>query len=355
MLALHAVWSSAFGAVRLWAEDASLVGVPASPAGGPPAGRWPSHPFAATGERLIAGVEAFGIKAAGNGEMTLLLPGSRSRPRPSPTVVRLAPPRYPRGRPTLGPWTVPAVTIDPAVVLDLAGRLGGLGAEAGTGVVAGPSLAWWAPLAGLALDLVARGRVLPAVAAGQHAKLEARWLPFPTPDDVASLRRLAEAVPPAIRAEVPPDGQDRAADAAAVVDAALAWLVDGAARSALAGTALLPRRRGRTPATLPAGEAFVAALTAADATLTAEAEECEKLQGTLADWLRSGQPPAGPLRTCFRLAPPGRRRRGRRAGTHARRGALAGGVPPAIDGGPEPPGPGGRGVAVRAGPAGATP
>ena len=89
-----------------------------------------------------------------------------------------------------------------------------------------------------------------------------------------------------------------------MVDAALASLVDGAARSALAGMALLPRRRGRTPATLPAGDAFVAALTAADATLAAETEECEKLQGTLADWLRSAQPPAGPLRTCFRLAPP---------------------------------------------------
>ncbi|MGH9039322.1 MAG: DEAD/DEAH box helicase, partial [Acidimicrobiia bacterium] len=56
--------------------------------------------------------------------------------------------------------------------------------------------------------------------------------------------------------------------------------------------------------TPPAGDALVEALVSAEATLVADAGETEKLRRTLADWLRSGQPAAGPLRTCFRLVPP---------------------------------------------------
>ncbi len=309
MLAVHALWSSSpggTGGVRLWAEDGSLVGGgPGTAPDGSSPGTWPAHPFAARAGRLGAGVESLGLTASSAAEVALLLPGSRSRPRPSPTVARLASPRYPRGRPTLRPWMVPAVTIDAAGVLDLAVHLGD-GSPPGppTGVVAGPSLTWLAAVGRLALDLVARGRVLPTIVTGGSARPEARWSPVPTPEDIARLRSLATALPPSVRAEVLPDGSGRALDAAVVVDAALAALVDSAARSALDGQRLLPRRRGRAPATGPAGEAFVEALVSSDPALVAAAGEVEKLQRALADWLRSGHPAAGPLRTCFRLLPP---------------------------------------------------
>ncbi|MGH9039990.1 MAG: hypothetical protein ACRDZ3_07155, partial [Acidimicrobiia bacterium] len=222
MLAVHALWSSSGGdggVLRLWAEDASLVAGPGAAPAGPSAGTWPSHPFAAAPARLGEGLESLGISSSGAVVMALLLPGSRSRPRPSPTVARLASPRYPRGRPTLRPWTVPAITIDPAVVLDLAGRLGGTPSPGpGTGVVAGASLAWFAALGGFALDLVARGRALPGVVAGPQGRPEARWLPVPTPDDIARLRSLAGALPPSCRAEVPADSSGRAPEPAAVLD-----------------------------------------------------------------------------------------------------------------------------------------
>ena len=308
MLAVHAVWSCPAGdggVVRLWGEDASLAAGSGAAAVGSSSGTWPDHPFGASAGLLGEGLATLGIASSGTATMTLLLPGSRSRPRPSPTVARLAAARYPKGRPTLRPWTVPAITLDAAAVLDLADRFAGLASPPpGTGVAAGPSLPWFAAVGGVALDLVARGRVLPAVVTGAAGGPEARWLPVPTPDDIACLRNLAGALPASVRAEASPDGSRRAPEPAVVLDAALAAVVDAAARTALAGVRLVPPRRGQAPATRPAGERLIGALGSPDAVLEGDAEETEKLRRALADWLRSGEPAAGPLRTCFRLVPP---------------------------------------------------
>lgn len=165
MLVLHAVWS--------------LVGVPERSPGWANRRRGGGRPIPSRPRRLTSAVEALGITDATSTEMTLLLPGSRCRSRSSPTVVRLAPPRYPRGRPMLRPWTVPTVTIDPMVVLVTASTSADPVTGIGTDIVAGPSLAWWAALPAVALDLLAREpRVLPAVIAGGDARLEAAGCRF---------------------------------------------------------------------------------------------------------------------------------------------------------------------------------
>ena len=84
-------------------------------------------------------------------------------------------------------------------------------------------------------------------------------------------------------------------------------LTDAAARARLTAP-LLPVRRGRIPARLPLAERFVMALTTADArvdVVTPEDEaEAAALAAELDAWRDSAVIPAGPVRTCFRLAEP---------------------------------------------------
>ena len=89
--------------------------------------------------------------------------------------------------------------------------------------------------------------------------------------------------------------------------AALDGLADAAARTRLPGP-LLPARRGRAPAHVPLAERFVVALTSTDARLevTTPQDEAEAaaLAADLEAWLDRARIPAGPVRTCFRLAEP---------------------------------------------------
>src|SRR5439155_8310344 len=88
---------------------------------------------------------------------------------------------------------------------------------------------------------------------------------------------------------------------------ALGDLLDAAVRSSLASRRLAPPPRGRRSRELAAAEAFLTALTAADATIPVDPDDgghLDELQAVLRDWRRSGLPAAGPLRTCFRLVPP---------------------------------------------------
>ena len=69
-----------------------------------------------------------------------------------------------------------------------------------TEVAVGASLRFLAEVAWLALDLVGRGRVLPALV-DERGGLAARWRPVVTGEDAERLRALAVAMPPACRAE----------------------------------------------------------------------------------------------------------------------------------------------------------
>jgi SNF2 family DNA or RNA helicase len=85
--------------------------------------------------------------------------------------------------------------------------------------------------------------------------------------------------------------------------AALAALVDAAAREALpAGLALVPPRRGRLPARLPAAEAWLMALTRSDGRFDADPGELSALARALAPWEDIGTGRTGPARATFRLA-----------------------------------------------------
>ena len=335
MRVIHGIW--AHGALCLWAEDPDLPPA-ASPAAGDVRLLRP-HPFACQAAELsdlLAGRpgpqdpgQAVGDAArkAVHDELTLQLPSLGGGPLASPELLRSEPLESAsgpgrRGRVSLAGWRVPVLAFGPAAALAVLGGFfgsGGLGQPDDSAAIAGGSLPYLAAVARFAVDLAARGRVLP-VLADEGETYAARWRPVLGGPDAQRAHSLAVAMPASCRAvggELP----------GALLASALDALADAAARARLP-VSLLPTRRGRTPARLPVAERYVLALTTTDARLEVatpqDEAEIAELAAELDAWREGAQIPAGPVRTCFRLTEP--------AGT----GAPAGVAEPAGTGVPDP-------------------
>jgi superfamily II DNA or RNA helicase len=302
MRVIHGTWAN--GALCLWAED-PLLPQAVAPAPGRPSRAPVPHPFAVQAAELadllaaLPGPAGGAARKAVDDELTLHLPSAGDGPLASPELIRPdADPARPgsRGRVSLARWRVPVLAFGPAAALDLLGSVGSLGDVA---AVAGGSLPYLAALARFADGLAARGRVLPVLVAEDGA-YAARWRPVLDGADAQRARDLAAAMPASCRAAVPePPGP--------LLAGALDCLTDAAARTRLPAP-LLSARRGRTPSRIPWPERFVVALTTTDARLDAatpqDEEEAGALAAELAAWLDGALIPAGPVRTCFRLAEP---------------------------------------------------
>ena len=151
----------------------------------------------------------------------------------------------------LAAWRVPVLVFEPAAATALLPALADL--APGDLVVSG-SIGYLAAVARFADDLVARGRVLPALTA-EDGGYAARWRPVLSAADAQRARELAAAMPPACRAA------DDAAPGPLLADM-LDALSDAPVRTRLPG-ALLPARRGRPPARISVLERTVS-LTAPD-------------------------------------------------------------------------------------------
>jgi SNF2 family DNA or RNA helicase len=321
---LHGHWSVG-QELCLWAEDSAL---PARAAGrhssrSPKAPTGP-HPFACPPEwvrdtlaRIAVGAPAGELAGkVEERELTLLLPSVASRPLPSPELVRDSAPggrgavASATGRGVaLAPWRVPALALDASGALELLAHLAVSETAAPPAVPVGASLRFLAELAWLALDLVGRGRVLPALV-DERGSLAARWRPVVTGEDAERLQALARAMPPVCRAEWTEGSLEgrRSADVVgdtldALADAAVRWtLADALAREA--AWPLVPHGRGRRSAVAVATETWLRGLAAADPRVEVDTASAAWLRETLDAWRRSAVPPVGPLRTCFRLAEP---------------------------------------------------
>src|SRR5258707_4317436 len=165
--------------------------------------------------------------------------------------------------------------------------------------MAGGSLTYLAAVARFAAGLTARGRVLPVLEADGEG-YAARWRPVLGGADAQRARDLAAAMPPSCRAAA---GTARGTLLGSALDA----LADAAARARLTAP-LLAVRRGRVPARLPLAERYVMALTTADARIDVatpkDEAEAAALAAELGAWRDGAVIPAGPVRTCFRLAEP---------------------------------------------------
>ena len=310
MLVIHGVW--AFGALSLWAEDSDGP-ARAQPRAGRPSRVPRPHPFGASLSALADALSELADQAADlarkviEDELTLRLPATPDGPLASPALIWEpgAEPARPAARAVLAAWRVPALTFEPAAALDLLAVLGEPGAGSSRAVLGG-SVLYLAALARQAADLAARGRVLPALAAGPDGRYTAGWRAVLSGAYAQRARDLAAAMPPLCRAV---DGA-REPSARLLTDA-LDALADVAARGRLGGDpgfALLPARRGRRPARVPVAERWAAALTGADAQVTVatpqDEAEAADLAAALDQWRAAAQLPAGPVRTCFRLTEP---------------------------------------------------
>jgi SNF2-related domain/SNF2 Helicase protein/Helicase conserved C-terminal domain len=287
VLVVHGIWSGS--RLYLWAEDGGRR--PAASAAG-------RHPFACPPASLRAALQEAGLEGeASEAWLRLLLPTRASWPLPSPEAL----PRWKagRGRTRLRAWRVPALAMPPAAAQAL---LLSLPAEPPRGLAAGATLRFLAEASKLALELVVRGRLVP-VLEREEAGYAGRWRPCPGPADVRRLRLLAEAMPPACRAEVAgPNGESEGRPASRVLEELVDAVGDAAARSALADHPLL----GSGPRSRPASvaEAWLRSLRGPDARVPGDPRRLADLDRALDAWRRAAEPASLGLRLCLRLAPP---------------------------------------------------
>ncbi len=245
-------------------------------------------------------------------ELHLLLPSFDEGPQHSPQLLRGDEEGRLRSPELLDPWVVPAIALRPAAALELllAQPAGGYAGDANPnpkGVALGDSLRFLAEASKLALELVARGRLLPGLVRRDEEWL-AWWRAMPgDPDDSERMLMLVAAMPPLVRAEISPSEEAGAPEA--VVSDLVGTFVDACARSFLdEGLTGRARRVGRRPKLkLPVVDAWLATLTdTAPVAVDAHEQELAVLAEELDEWRQAGERYAEHrmFRTCFRLCEP---------------------------------------------------
>jgi superfamily II DNA or RNA helicase len=303
VIALHAIWS-ADSRLCVWGEDSGLPGRATARRGRAPRKPRPrAHPFACAGEELAGALgrvcpeldpgTVVGLEAP------VLLPSFKDGPQASPHLLRAEEDGGAAGRPDgLHPWVVPVAGFGPAGAVEV---LLGLPRDDGPGIAVGDSLRFLAEVAKLALELLARGRVLPALAWREDRWL-ARWEPVPVdPGDAERVRMLAQSMPPLLRAEA--GLSEHARPPEMVAADVLGAIVDACARRFVSGGLLSRRGRRRSQS---AAEAWLAALTGAEPVVRADQLELAALAEQLEKWRQAMERYAAhrTFRTCFRLSAP---------------------------------------------------
>ncbi|GIJ78610.1 non-specific serine/threonine protein kinase [Micromonospora phaseoli] len=340
MLVVHGMWLPGPGLI-VWAEDSTLA--PHAPRRPGRAPRDRPHPFAAGHPALVA-LLAETAEPTGLGTVLLRLPTRAGSPLDSPELIRTAAVAPVRGPVTLAGWRVPVLAYAPDAALSLLRTLDGLAAAPGA------SLRHLVELAAFAVDLAARGRVLPgladagtatrsahnasasaagragvafstgvadrapgaaparravparaAVATDGGTRACAVWRPLLTGTDAAWARSLALALPPAARAVVETDLPAMVAGSTEapgpLVAAGLDALTDAAVRAALPPATLA---RGVRPN--GAVTAWLNVLTGPHREFTADPAALRALRSELDAWQRDAA--GGAVRASFRLVEP---------------------------------------------------
>jgi hypothetical protein len=264
---------------------------------------------------LAEAFEALGVSPESDAlekrELHLMLPSFEEGPQHSPQLLRGDEERRPGGPELLDPWVVPAIELGPMTALELllalpaSGYRGRIGdSQPSRSVTLGDSLPFLAAAGKLALELVARGRVLPGLVRREEAWVT-WWRAMPDdPRDVERLKVLVAAMPPLLRAEIPSSEEGSVAEA--VVGDLLGTFVDAYARGFLAKglTGRQARRRSRRRS--PVVDAWVAALTDPDPIIDGDERELALLAEEIDEWRKAGERYSEHrmFRTCFRLSEP---------------------------------------------------
>jgi len=286
---MHAWWSTQGdprGALIVWAEDSEAPAHPPVRRGRRPARQ--VHPFAVPAQALAAITGCDGAP----GTAVLSIPDQGRGPSPSAELSRTREQSRVAESVVTRLWEVPTLALDAqsALVYLLDADEAGIDGE---GPIAGSDLRALQALAGFAVDLAGRGRVLPAVREGGEGRARAMWSAVVTGADAVWLRATAAGLPGSFTAACPAD-LDRGPAGIRSLAAATDALADAAVRSRL-GPA--PRRR--------AVASFRSALTGNDPYFPTTPHALATLDEALAEWQREVTQ-VGAVRACFRLVePPG--------------------------------------------------
>jgi SNF2-related domain/SNF2 Helicase protein/Helicase conserved C-terminal domain len=287
VIVLHAWWSirnDPRGELILWAEDSEAPSQPPVRRGRRPTRQ--AHPFAVHSQALAAATACDGAL----GTAVLAMPNRGRGPSASAEASRIREPSRITESLVEGQWEVPTLALDSETALGflLAARDAEIDPER---PIAGTDVRAMQALAGFAVDLVGRGRVLPGVRDAGDGRALAKWSAVVTGADAVWLRELAAGLPGSFTASCLVDvGRGSAAvlSLAAATDA----LVDAAVRSRLGP---VPGRR--------AVASFQSALTGSDPYFAATPVAFAALDEALADWQREVTQ-VGVVRACFRLVEP---------------------------------------------------
>lgn len=287
MIVLHGWWSierDPRGELIVWAEDSEAPTQPPVRRGRRPARQ--THPFAVSAQVLASITGREGTP----GTAVLALPNQGRGPSASAEVRRTRAESQTPDSAAVGQWEVPTLALEPqnALVFLLASDDGEIDLER---PIAGGDLRTLQAIAGFAMDLVARGRVLPGVRAAGDGRAMAMWSAVVTGADAVWLRAAAEGLPGSFTAAYPA-AVDRGVAAVKSLAAATDALVDAAVRSRLG-----PGKRRRTAAS------FRSALTGSDPYFPTTPVALTVLDEALADWQREVTQ-VGAVRACFRLVEP---------------------------------------------------
>lgn len=233
---------------------------------------WPRSAGAASMGRLLDALESNGIGPGVHREIDLMLPAG--------TALRKR--------------RVAARAFDADRAVDL---LFTLNDDRPADINITPSIAFFARVSALALEMAAGGRVLPTLAI-ESAGRAARWRPMPSAEDLMRMRVLAAAIPPVCRSQLTLDSAGRGRGADEIVTEFLQAVADAVTRRSLRGRSLTSNRDRSVEG------AWLRALTAPKATINAEPPELARLAAKVDAWHAAGLPPASPVRTCFRLEEP---------------------------------------------------
>ena len=317
MIALHAVWSRD-SRLCLWAEDSAL---PPYVRGRPPLNpRTRRHPFACDADVLADALERLGVAlppaAAGRGsagtrELALAMPSSRLGPQASPQLLRAVEDdvRAVEEACELAAWEVPAIELPAGAELAL---LLALPVSPVAGVAVGESLRFLGEVGKLALELVARGRLLPDLVR-RDDRWVARWRAIvDAPGDRERVAVLVRSMPASVRAERGCGGEGdvtAVGSPAVIVEEVLQAVVDGCAREFLRDGLVGPVVDERSGERSDEGvvDAWLEALTGEVAVVDGDLWELAALAERLEEWRLAGARYAAQrmFRTCFRLRAPG--------------------------------------------------
>ncbi len=275
LIVFHGVWLSS--CLQVWAENGAIPTSNSNRTLDYKKSRPRKHPTACTSDYVSEFVQAE------FSELTLELPSGEFGPSASDQLHR------DENAKGLYPWKIPSVSMEEAAAIEW--LLAGLPEL--TDILVGDSLRYLQSVANFGVELLARGRVLPALVETAYG-YDARWRPVVAADDSPRLEQMVRSMPAVFRSV-----RTEQLTSADITRDVLEHTVDFVARNSIPALFTGARRRG-----LSVTGRWLDALSGSDAQVDASDDQLDKLALVVDEWRSSAAQASQTIRTLFRLVPP---------------------------------------------------